>query len=78
MLTIHVWPKRLKEFLLTHPLYKSPTVAFCKMRGEPLKKSRDFYCCWSIERRKNRAEVVSSSLVDTAYHDASGERLSQP
>ena len=27
MLTIHVWPKRLKEFLLTHPLYKSPTSA---------------------------------------------------
>ena len=25
MLTIHVWPKRLKEFLLTHPLYKSPS-----------------------------------------------------
>ena len=24
MLTIHVRPKRLKEFLLTHPLYKSP------------------------------------------------------
>ena len=24
MLTIHVWPKRLKAFLLTHPLYKSP------------------------------------------------------
>lgn len=24
MLTIHVWSKRLKEFLLTHPLYKSP------------------------------------------------------
>ena len=24
MLTIHVWPKRLKEFLLTHSLYKSP------------------------------------------------------
>lgn len=24
MLTIHVWPKRLKEFLLAHPLYKSP------------------------------------------------------
>ena len=24
MLTIHVWPKRLKDFLLTHPLYKSP------------------------------------------------------
>ena len=24
MLTIHVWPKWLKEFLLTHPLYKSP------------------------------------------------------
>jgi hypothetical protein len=25
MLTIHVWPKRLKEFLLTHSLYKSPS-----------------------------------------------------
>ena len=24
MLTIHVWPKWLKEFLLTHSLYKSP------------------------------------------------------
>ena len=28
MLTIHVWPKRLKEFLLTHPLYKSPQLRF--------------------------------------------------
>ena len=27
MLTIHVWPKRLKEFLLTHPLYKSPPIS---------------------------------------------------
>ena len=27
MLTIHVLPKRLKEFLLTHPLYKSPRLA---------------------------------------------------
>ena len=24
MPAIHVWPKRLKEFLLAHPLYKSP------------------------------------------------------
>ena len=24
MLTIHVWPRWLKDFLLTHPLYKSP------------------------------------------------------
>ena len=24
MLTISAWPRRLKEFLLTHPLYKSP------------------------------------------------------
>ena len=24
MLTISVWPRRLKEFVLTHPLYKSP------------------------------------------------------
>ena len=28
MLTIHVWPKRLKAFLLTHPLYKSPHLDF--------------------------------------------------
>ena len=27
MLTISVWPRRLKEFLLTHPLYKSPSAA---------------------------------------------------
>ena len=27
MLTISVWPRRLKEFLLTHPLYKSPGIA---------------------------------------------------
>lgn len=27
MLTISVWPRRLKEFLLTHPLYKSPPLA---------------------------------------------------
>lgn len=24
MHTIHVWPRLLEEFLLTHPLYKSP------------------------------------------------------
>ena len=29
MLTISVWPRRLKEFLLTHPLYKSP----CRKTG---------------------------------------------
>ena len=27
MLTIHVWPRWLKNFLLTHPLYKSPMVS---------------------------------------------------
>ena len=32
MLTIHVWPKWLKDFLLTHPLYKSPN-AFGFSRG---------------------------------------------
>ena len=37
MLTIHVWPKWLKEFLLTHPLYKSPMIAQSsieKVRGQ--------------------------------------------
>ena len=28
MLTISVFPRRLKEFLLTHPLYKSPSFVF--------------------------------------------------
>ena len=28
MLTIHVWPRWVKEFLLTHPLYKSPHWSF--------------------------------------------------
>ena len=27
MLTIHVWPRWVKEFLLTHPLYKSPDLS---------------------------------------------------
>ena len=34
MLTIHVWPKRLKEFLLTHPLYKSPEKSQRVCRGK--------------------------------------------
>ena len=29
MRTIHVWPKRLREFLLTHPLYKSQNRKAC-------------------------------------------------
>ena len=32
MLTIHVLPRRLKEFLLTHPLYKSPSNSFAARR----------------------------------------------
>ena len=38
MLTIHVWPKRLKEFLLTHPLYKSPTKMTCQLKISLTKK----------------------------------------
>ena len=35
MLTIHVLPRRLKEFLLTHPLYKSPiSVAVNNLKAE--------------------------------------------
>lgn len=35
MLTIHVWPKWLKEFLLTHPLYKSPEEStFCTFSAQ--------------------------------------------
>ena len=29
MLTIHVWPRWLKAFLLAHPLYKSPKPRNC-------------------------------------------------
>ena len=32
MLTIHVWPRWLKEFLLTHPLYKSPYFAAYRIK----------------------------------------------
>lgn len=41
MLTIHVWPKRLKEFLLAHPLYKSPpkTAAYSSLPDIALAKS---------------------------------------
>ena len=36
MLTISVWPRRLKEFLLTHPLYKSPRRNISNMEfGKP-------------------------------------------
>ena len=48
MLTIHVWPRRLKEFLLTHPLYKSPcNVAlefthFLASTDQALAKAADF------------------------------------
>ena len=34
MLTISVWPRRLKEFLLTHPLYKSPNRAISATRND--------------------------------------------
>ena len=35
MLTISVWPRRLKEFLLTHPLYKSPACRRTLPNGPP-------------------------------------------
>ena len=38
MLTIHVLPRRLKEFLLTHPLYKSP-FRFLLWRSAPTHES---------------------------------------
>ena len=42
MLTIHAWPRRLREFLLTHPLYKSPKKncgekGRCRADGKPSK-----------------------------------------
>ena len=42
MLTIHVWPKRLKEFLLTHTLYKSPAVQVQAGRASKSQDPRPF------------------------------------
>ena len=44
MLTISVWPRRLKEFLLTHPLYKSPIAAACLKTQIPLLISPQRFC----------------------------------
>ena len=54
MLTISVWPRRLKEFLLTHPLYKSPPE-----RGYPssLQSPRP--------RLSPDPDLLSDSVVDT-------------
>ena len=41
MLTIHVWPKWLKEFLLTHPLYKSPPFRRHETVGYPSRQIMD-------------------------------------
>lgn len=46
MRTIHVCPRRLKEFLPTHPLYKSPpSLATTRMRREDmhLDNAREFH-----------------------------------
>ena len=48
MLTIHVWPRRLKEFLLTHPLYKSPGL-------RPITKTDTARSTSSTKRRDHRA-----------------------
>lgn len=49
MTAIGVWPRRIKEFLLAHPLFKSPTTVcagICKSRGaaegkaEPMMRRR--------------------------------------
>ena len=45
MLTIHVWPRWLKEFLLTHPLYKSPNAT-------PLRSNRAKIAAHNAHGRK--------------------------
>ena len=51
MLTIHVWPKWLKEFLLTHPLYKSPWWKERKLREGSVRDGRlTLYPIWYIMR----------------------------
>ena len=44
MLTIHVWPRRLKEFLLTHPLYKSPRGFDIMLRMKNFRREILFAC----------------------------------
>ena len=45
MLTIHVLPKRLKEFLLTHPLYKSPKTQIPHRAENPMRNHYTMYIC---------------------------------
>ena len=59
MLTIHVWPRRLKEFLLTHPLYKSPNFFQRSAAGR--------------QTRRKTSDVLTppkAKLLDIAYSTA--------
>ena len=82
MLTIHVWPKRLKEFLLTHPLYKSPERWSCtngniyrvskeerKAMGiiEEEKRTTPPPRGWSPAQKKN-AHSVKEIVYDRSFH----------
>ena len=57
MLTIHVWPRRLKEFLLTHPLYKSPSPVGSWVH-------RDFYVREHGISASSRSHIYGSICAD--------------
>ena len=58
MLTIHVWPKWLKRFLLTHSLYKSPWVL--KMVFPKIRRC----VVWVVDHQKSK--VLLSFFVTSA------------
>ena len=67
MLTIHVWPKRLKEFLPTHPLYKSPSPSSIPAIDEAEKASV------STSRRHpittSKAKNITDLFIATFMHN---------
>ena len=60
MLTISVFPRRLKDFLLTHPLYKSPPPhsTFCCTNGRRLGTYGS-----TTSTLKNRISALFSSVT---------------
>ena len=83
MLTIHIWPKRLKEFLLTHSLYKSPFLIFDIMasgneeRRHDMKKEKTpslrqaLVCCLSVTMAASAAVAATDyqTFLKMVGHD---------
>ena len=69
MLTISVWPRRLKEFLLTHPLYKSPAL------GRVVSIRSGFRYCFAIAENFGVQPQVSPVFDPASSVQASRRRV---